>query len=63
MANEKCDPSLSQAGFMDLVCALQAQLKTTDALNLLAAMPNAQREAAMRLGDAATNYVNVVQTQ
>jgi len=48
---------------MDLVCALQTQLRTADALKLLAAMPNAQREAAMQLGNAATNYVNVVQAQ
>lgn len=61
MSSSNYDPKLSQAGFMDLVVALQSQLKTADSLLLLSRMPSAQREAALQLGVAANNYVDVVE--
>jgi hypothetical protein len=61
MSIGKYDPKLSQAGFMDLVAALQAQLKTPDTRKLLAGVPPAQREAALQLGAVAKNYVDVVE--
>ena len=51
---------LSDAGFMDLVCTIQQYLRTPDGLKALAAMPEAQRDAAFRLGDAAKGYVEAV---
>lgn len=61
MSNGKYDPPLSKAGFMDLLGALQAQLKTPDAITILAAMPEDQHDAALQLGLLAQNYVEVVE--
>lgn len=61
MPKESYDPKLSQAGFMDLVCALQERLKTPDGTTTLATMPEVQRDAALRLGEAAKAYVDVVE--
>ena len=63
VSSENYDPKLSQAGFMDLVCALQTQLKTADSALLLASMPRAQRVAVEQLQATAQAYVNVVETQ
>lgn len=46
---------------MDLVVALQSQLKTDDSVLLLSRMPPAQREAVIQLGVLAKNYVDVVE--
>lgn len=46
---------------MDLVCALQAHLKTPDAVNALETMPSAQREAATRIGQSVKKYVDLVE--
>lgn len=61
MPTRKYDPRLSQAAFMDLVVALQAQLNTPDATKILAAMPQDQREAALQLGVLSKNYVDLVE--
>ena len=61
MPNGSYDPKLSEAGFMDLVCALQERLKTTDGRSTLEEMPEAQRDAAFRLGEAAKAYVNAAE--
>jgi len=61
MANEIYDPNLSEAGFMDLISAIQALLNTPDSKKLLEAMPEAQRAAAMRVGEAAKSYVDAVE--
>ena len=61
MSNSKYDPPLSKAGFMDLLGALQAHLKTPDAITILAAMPQDQHDAALQLGLLAQNYVEVVE--
>lgn len=61
MPTGKYDPKLSQAGFMDLVVAIQAQLEATDATKLMASMPVDQREAARLLDAAAKTYVAVVE--
>lgn len=61
MPNDSYDPPLSQAGFMDLVCTLQARLKTPESIKTLDAMPQAQRDAARQLETAAKNYVEVVE--
>lgn len=61
MSNDNYDPTLNNAGFMDLVCALQAHLKNPDEIKLLAAMPHAQRHAALQLDAAAKHYIDVVQ--
>lgn len=61
MPNGDYDPPLSQAGFMDLVCALQARLKEPEAMKTLEAMPQAQQDAALRIEAAAKNYVEVVE--
>ncbi|MCY1165278.1 hypothetical protein D9M73_51810 [compost metagenome] len=60
-SNSNYDPPLSQAGFMDLVCALQADLKLPHSLKILSTAPQAQREAALQVGAAAKNYVEVVE--
>lgn len=61
MPNGSYNPKLSEAGFMDLVCAIQEQLRTTDSRKTLDAMPEAQRDAALRLGEAAKAYVDLVE--
>lgn len=61
MPNKTYDPKLSDAGFMDLVCAIQERLRTPDGRKALAAMPEAQRVAAFRLGEAAKGYVDAVE--
>lgn len=61
MTSSNYDPNLSQAGFMDLVVALQSRLKTADSVLLLSRMPSDQREAALQLGFLAQNYVDVVE--
>lgn len=61
MSNGSYDPQLSQAGFMDLVCAIQERMKTADSKKILAAMPQAQQDAAWQLEAAAKNYVEVVE--
>ena len=61
MSNRSYNPKLSEAGFMDLVCAIQERLRSTDCLKTLDAMPEAQRDAALRLGVAAKAYVYVVE--
>ena len=55
------DPKLSQAGVMDLVVALAAQLVTPDSKLLLAGMPHAQREAVYKMQATLKHYVNVVE--
>lgn len=55
------DPPLSQAGFMDLVCALQANLKFPCSIKILSTAPQAQQAAALQVGAAAKNYVEVVE--
>ena len=55
------DPPLSQAGFMDLVLALQANLKLPDSIKLLSTAPQAQQAAASQIGAAAKNYVEIVE--
>jgi len=47
---------------MDLVCALQESLGEIDSLTLIAAMPEAQRDAVRQLEEAAKNYVRVVES-
>lgn len=61
MSISNYDPKLSQAGFMDLVIALQSRLKTADSVLLLSRMPPAQRDAAFQLGVVVKNYVDVVE--
>lgn len=61
MSNRNYDPKLSQAGFMDLVCAIQERLETPDGSKCLGAMSGAQRDAARRLVEAAKAYVDVVE--
>lgn len=61
MPNENYDPKLSEAGFMDLISAIQALLKAPDSCKLLETMAEAQRAAAMRVGEAAKSYVDVVE--
>ena len=61
MASQEYDPPLSQAGFMDLVGALEKLLKTEHSLKSLERMPAEQRDAAMRLGDAAAHYRLIVE--
>lgn len=61
MSSFDYDPKLSEAGFMDLVIALQSRLKTDDSVLLLSRMPPAQRGAALQLGVVAKNYVDVVE--
>lgn len=46
---------------MDLVCAIQELLKTPESSIVLADMPVAQRDAAIRLGEAAKAYTEVVE--
>lgn len=61
MQEANYDPQLSQAGFMDLVCAIQQRMKTADAKKTLAAMPQDQQEAAWQLEAAAKNYVEAIE--
>lgn len=61
MPIQNYDPKLSEAGFMDLVLALQSQLKAADSMRQLSCMPPIQREAALQLGALAKNYVDVVE--
>lgn len=61
MPQKSDDPKLTEAGFMDLVSALKERLKTPDGQKILAGMPEAQRAAAVRLGETAKAYVDVVE--
>lgn len=61
MSSSIYDPKLSQAGFMDLLVALQSQLKTDYSVLLLSRMPPVQREAVLQLGVVAKNYIDVVE--
>lgn len=61
MPNERYDPELSKAGFMDLVCAIQERLNNPDGRKTLEAMPADQRKAAVRIGATAKTYVDVVE--
>jgi hypothetical protein len=61
MANGKYDPKLSEAGFMDLVLALQQQLKQPDTRKLLATKPPGQVAAIRALERAAIAYVDVAE--
>jgi hypothetical protein len=63
MSNEKYDPPLSRAGFMDLAIAMQTQLETPDAVKVLAQMAPVQRQAAERLVAAAKSYIEAVELQ
>ena len=53
------DPLLSEACFMDLVGAIEKLLKTDASLKSLERVPSQQRNAAMRLGDAAAHYRSI----
>lgn len=55
------DPLLSQAGFMDLVCALIERLEQPESKVLLNSMHQAERQAALQLGTAAKNYIDVIE--
>lgn len=61
MPNGSYDPKLSEAGFMDLVCAIKEFLKTPESRLALDDMPVAQRDAAIQLGEAARAYVDAVE--
>lgn len=61
MAHGNYDPKLSEAGFMDLVIALQALLKMPDAKVMLGNIPPAQQKAALQLENAANHYLDVVE--
>jgi hypothetical protein len=63
LACNKYNPKLGQAGFMDLVVALDAHLKTPDSVALLACMPQDQREAALLLGDVACKYIALIESR
>lgn len=58
MLNDKYDPPLSKAGFMDLLSVLHTSLDSHDAIK---SMPTAQREAAVRLNAAVMRYVETVE--
>lgn len=61
MSGSNYDPKLSEAGFMDLVCALMARLDQPASKARLEAMHPAERQAALQLGTAARNYLEVVE--
>lgn len=60
MSTTEYDPRLSEAGFMDLIGAIEKLLKTDASLKSLETMTEEQRDAAMRLGDAAAHYRSIV---
>lgn len=61
MRSEIAKLPLGQVGFMDLVLAVQSQLKEPESIKMLEKMPQAQRDAALQVGVAALNYVEVVE--
>lgn len=46
---------------MDLVLAIQAELESVNSKKLLSEMPEIQRQAALKLGVDAKNYVAVAE--
>ena len=57
------NPPLSEAGFMDLILAIQTLLKEPSCTKLLAQMPTQQRAAALQVGLAAKSYVDLLERQ
>lgn len=55
------DPKLSDAGFMDLIIAIQTLIQSPDGCKCIETMAEAQRAAVQRVGDAAKSYVDVVE--
>ncbi len=61
MTTQEYDPRLSEAGLMDLVGAIEKLLKTDVSLGSLEKLPSEQRDAVMRIGDAAAHYRSLVE--
>lgn len=61
MGSKDYDPPLSRAGFMDLVCALIKQLELPETKALLNSKHPVEKQAALQLGTAAKNYVEIIE--